>query len=186
MNKDIHHSFTPEWAIKNESRDCDHVLDLCGVCYTSETRIRVASCYFGTCDWLATCLYWLETWRSRHATYSGGAENAGVENAGVENTGAETYGKPSIQKFLKDEAHTVIHFDVEADSDSGAQKLREFILLLYSVFFSRTCVQRIGYDNYSRMLVYSMIWLLVWYVRTFICVSICRTLNAISHAWYVH
>jgi len=50
----------------------------------------------------------------------------------------------------------VIHFDVEADSDSGTQKLREFILLLYSVF-SQTCVQRIGYDNYSRMLVYCMI-----------------------------
>jgi len=33
----------------------------------------------------------------------------------------------------------VMHFDVEADSDSGAQKLRVFILLLYSVF-SRTCV----------------------------------------------
>jgi len=69
----------------------------------------------------------------------------------------------------------VIHFDVEADSDSGTQKLREFILLLYSVF-SQTCVQRIGYDNYSRMLVYCMIWLLVWYVHTFICVSVCRTL----------
>ena len=62
-----------------------------------------------------------------------------VENAGVENTGAETYGKPSIQKVLTDEAHTVIHFDVEADSDSGAQKLREFILLLYSVFFVDVC-----------------------------------------------
>jgi len=34
----------------------------------------------------------------------------------------------------------VIHFDVEADSDFGAQKLRVFILLLYAVF-SRTCVQ---------------------------------------------
>jgi len=32
------------------------------------------------------------------------SENAGVQNAGVENTGAETYGKPSIQKFLTDEA----------------------------------------------------------------------------------
>ena len=86
-----------------------------------------------------------------------------VENAGVENTGAKTYGKPSIQKSLTVEAPIrmfwlsivesrqlvasqteltdlvprvgVIHFDVEADSDSGAQKLRVFILLLYSVFF---------------------------------------------------
>ena len=33
----------------------------------------------------------------------------------------------------------VIHFDVEADSDSGAQKLRVFILLLYSVFFADVC-----------------------------------------------
>ena len=31
----------------------------------------------------------------------------------------------------------VIHFDVEADS--GAQKLRVFILLLYSVFFADVC-----------------------------------------------
>jgi len=67
----------------------------------------------------------------------------------------------------------VIHFDVEADSDSGAQKLRVFILLLYSVFCRRVCN---AYDNYSRMLVYCMIWLLVWYVRTFICVCVCRTL----------
>ena len=49
----------------------------------------------------------------------------------------------------------VIHFDVEADSDSGAQKLRVFILLLYSVFFrGRVCN---AYYNYSRMLVYCMI-----------------------------
>ena len=33
----------------------------------------------------------------------------------------------------------VIHFDVEADSDSGAQKPRVFILLLYSVFFADVC-----------------------------------------------
>ena len=34
----------------------------------------------------------------------------------------------------------VMHFDVEADSDYGAQKLRVFILLLYSVFFrGRVC-----------------------------------------------
>jgi len=32
-----------------------------------------------------------------------------------------------------------IHFDVEADSDSGAQKLQVFILLLYSVFFVDVC-----------------------------------------------
>ena len=31
-------------------------------------------------------------------------KTAEVEIAGVENTGAETYGKPSIQKFLTDEA----------------------------------------------------------------------------------
>ena len=31
----------------------------------------------------------------------------------------------------------LIHFDVEADSDSGTQKL--FILLLYSVFFADVC-----------------------------------------------
>jgi len=37
----------------------------------------------------------------------------------------------------------VIHFDVETDSVSGAQKLRVFILLLYSVFFADVCVQRI-------------------------------------------
>ena len=38
----------------------------------------------------------------------------------------------------------VIHFDVEADSDFGAHKLRVFILLLYSVFFADVCaVQRI-------------------------------------------
>jgi len=52
----------------------------------------------------------------------------------------------------------VIHFDVEADSDSGAQKLRVFILLLYSFFRGRVCN---AYDNYSRMLVYCMIGLLV-------------------------
>ena len=89
-----------------------------------------------------------------------------VENAGVENTGAKTYGKPSIQKSLTVEApirmclivngrqspisgnrtdwpgswsRRVVHFDVEADSDSGAQKLRVFILLLYSVFFADVC-----------------------------------------------
>ena len=45
----------------------------------------------------------------------------------------------------------VIHFDVEADSDSGAQKLRVFIL---SFFRGRVCN---AYDYYSRMLVYCMI-----------------------------
>jgi len=67
-----------------------------------------------------------------------------VEYAGVENTGAKTYEKPCIQKSLTGLVPRVgvIHFDVEADSDSGAQKLRVFILLLYSVF-SRMCVQRI-------------------------------------------
>ena len=105
-----------------------------------------------------------------------------MEIAGVENTGAETYGKPSIQKSLTVEApirmclivngrqspisgksnrtgwpgswSRVIHFDVEADSDSGAQKLRVFILLLYSVFCGRVCN---AYDYYNRMLVYCMI-----------------------------
>ena len=33
----------------------------------------------------------------------------------------------------------VVHFDVEADSGSGAQKLRVFILLLYSFFFADVC-----------------------------------------------
>ena len=33
----------------------------------------------------------------------------------------------------------VIHFDVEADSDSGAQKLRVFILVVFS-FFVDVCV----------------------------------------------
>ena len=66
----------------------------------------------------------------------------------------------------------VIHFDVEADSDSGAQKLRVFILVVFS-FFADVCN---AHDNYSSLLVYCMIWLLVWYVRTFICVSVCRTL----------
>jgi len=58
----------------------------------------------------------------------------------------------------------VIHFDVGADS--GAQKLRVFIFLLYSVFFGRVCN---AYDNYSRMLVYCIIWLLVWYVHLSVC-----------------
>ena len=40
----------------------------------------------------------------------------------------------------------VTHFDVEADSDSGAQKLE---VLLCSIFFrGRVCN---AYDNYSRM-----------------------------------
>ena len=47
----------------------------------------------------------------------------------------------------------VIHFDVEADSNSAAQKLRVFILLLYSVFFRRRVCN--AYDYYSRMLVRS-------------------------------
>ena len=112
-----------------------------------------------------------------------GVDSSGGKcTAGVENTGAKTYGKPSIQKSLTVEAPIrkclivngrkspisgkpnrtdclvprvgVIHFDVEADSDSGAQKLRVFILLLYSVFRGRVCN---AYDNYSRMLVYCMI-----------------------------
>ena len=62
----------------------------------------------------------------------------------------------------------VIHFDVEADSDSGAQKLRVFILLLYSVF-SRTCVQRIWLLQSHVSLLYDMT---ACVIRTFICVPI--------------
>jgi len=99
----------------------------------------------------------------------GGAENAGVENAGVENTGAKTHEKPSIhyRNLWRSKLESgcvwlstvdsrqlvaspteltglvprvgVIHFDVEADSDSGAQKLRVFIILLYSIFFADVC-----------------------------------------------
>jgi len=48
----------------------------------------------------------------------------------------------------------VIHFDVEADSDSRAQKLRVYSLVVLSFFRGRVCN---AYDNYSRMLVYCMI-----------------------------
>ena len=88
-------------------------------------------------------------------------ENAGVENAGAETYGKPSIqkflmdvariimcliangrqspisGKPNRTDWPGSWSGRVgvIHFDVEADSDSGSQKLREFILLLYSVFF---------------------------------------------------
>jgi len=123
----------------------------------------------------------------------------------VENTGAETYGKLSIQKFLTVKARIrmcliangrqspisgnpnrtnwpgswsrrvgVIHFDVLGRIRlRGSNTPSLYSLVVFSYFCGRVCN---AYDNYSRMLVYSMIWLLVRYLRTFICVSVCRTL----------
>ena len=51
----------------------------------------------------------------------------------------------------------VIHFDVEADSDSGAQKLRVFILLLYSLsFFADVCATHIIITVAYASLLYDM------------------------------
>ena len=48
----------------------------------------------------------------------------------------------------------VIHFDVEADSDSGAKTPSLYSLVVLSFFRGRV---RHAYDNYSRILVYCMI-----------------------------
>ena len=88
-------------------------------------------------------------------------ENAGVENTGAETYGKPSIhkfltvetrirmcliangrqspisGKPNQTDWPGSWSRRVgvIHFDVESDSDSGTQKLRVFILLLYSSYY---------------------------------------------------
>ena len=68
----------------------------------------------------------------------------------------------------------VIHFDVEADSDWGAQKLRVFILLLYSVFFADVCATHMIIIQSHASLLYDMTACVIGYVH--LSVSVCRTL----------